>query len=130
TALQRTDFDVVITDLNMTGLSGVELCERIVTSRPDVPVIVLTAFGSFETAVAAIRAGAYDFLSKPVQLEALAIAVDRAASHRSLRQRVRMLERETGAGAGFEDIVGTSTAMRRVLELVERVAASDATVLV
>src|SRR4051812_480753 len=68
-AASAGDFDVVVTDLRMGGTSGIQLCERLVANRGDVPVIVLTAFGSFETAVAAIRAGAYDFISKPVELE-------------------------------------------------------------
>src|SRR5437588_7054649 len=68
-AIQATkdgQFDVVLTDLQMPGLNGLALCERIVSNRPDIPVVVMTAFGSLETAVAAIRVGAYDFVSKPV----------------------------------------------------------------
>ena len=67
TALTEHDVDVVVTDLNMKGMTGLELCQRIVADRPDLPVIMLTAFGSFETAVGAIRAGAYDFVTKPVE---------------------------------------------------------------
>ena len=85
-ALDADDFDVVVTDLNMRGLGGIELCERIVGSRPDVPVLLLTAFGSLDSAVAAIRAGAYDFINKPVQMDVLAIAIDRAARTRALRE--------------------------------------------
>src|SRR5580692_8834181 len=62
------NFDVILTDLQMPGLNGLALCERIVANRPDVPVVVMTAFGSLETAVAAIRVGAYDFVSKPVEM--------------------------------------------------------------
>jgi len=129
-AMRRSDFDVVVTDLAMRECSGIELCERIVESRPDVPVIVLTAFGSYETAVAAIRAGAYDFLSKPVKLEVLAIAVERAANHRGLREKIRRLEREMSREPLADDIVARSAAMRTVLDLVDRVAQSEATVLV
>jgi two-component system response regulator HydG len=123
------DFDVVVTDLNMAHVGGIELCQRIVANRPDVPVIVLTAFGSLDTAVAAIRAGAYDFISKPVEVAALAMAVDRAAAHRSLREEVKRLRRQS-AGGSFDEIVAKSTAMRDVVELIERVASSDVTVLV
>jgi two-component system response regulator HydG len=129
-AMHEGDFDVVVTDLNMRGQSGLELCERIVADRPDIPVVVLTAFGSLETAVGAIRAGAYDFLSKPIQLAALAIAVDRAAAHRNLHQRVRRLEREISMRPGGADIVGASSALRGVLDIVDRVAPTEATVLV
>ena len=89
--LEAEDFDVVVTDLNMRGMNGLELCERIVANRPDVPVIVITAFGSLETAVAAIRAGAYDFITKPVEIDALALALERAVQHRALREEVKRL---------------------------------------
>src|SRR4051794_25744415 len=65
-ALSAEDYDAVVTDLNMKGMNGLELCERIVANRRDTPVLVITAFGSLETAVAAIRAGAYDFITKPL----------------------------------------------------------------
>ena len=65
---QDDDFDVILTDLKLPGLNGIDLCERIVANRPDIPVVVITAFGSMETATAAIRAGAYDFVNKPVDV--------------------------------------------------------------
>jgi DNA-binding NtrC family response regulator len=129
-ALHAGDFDVVVTDLNMRGIGGIELCERIVANRPDVPVLVLTAFGSMDSAVAAIRAGAYDFINKPVELDVLAIAVDRAATHRSLREEVKRLRLETGRLPRFNALVGESPAMHEAYDLIERVAAADATVLI
>lgn len=81
--------DVVVTDLNMRGMSGVDLCERVVTNRPDVPVIVVTAFGSMETAVATLRAGAFDFLTKPFEMEQLVITVERAVQQKLLREEVK-----------------------------------------
>jgi len=128
--LSAEDFDVVVTDLNMRGTGGIELCERIVANRPDIPVVVLTAFGSLDTAVSAIRAGAYDFISKPVELDVLAIAIDRAAKHRELREEVRRLRREAVRSEPPARFVGTSTAMRAVYDLIERVADSETTVLV
>ncbi len=121
---------MVVTDLNMKGTNGIQLCERIVEGRGDVPVIVLTAFGSFETAVAAIRAGAYDFISKPVQLEALAIALRRAAQHRALRAEVKRLRQEVAHPSRIEGLIGGSTAMQRVHDLIARVGDSDANVLI
>jgi two-component system response regulator HydG len=129
-ALGDGEFDVVITDLNMRGIGGIELCERIVANRPDVPVLVLTAFGNLESAVAAIRAGAYDFIHKPVELDVLRIAVDRAAAHRRLREEVKRLRVETGRLPRFDELVGSAPAMRSAYDLIERVAESDATVLV
>ena len=90
-AIPGRDVDVIVTDLNMKGMTGLELCQRVAQDRPDIPVLMLTAFGSFETAVGAIRAGAYDFVTKPVEIEALAIAIRRAAEHRALRGEVRRL---------------------------------------
>jgi two-component system response regulator HydG len=128
--LDADEFDVVVTDLNMRGLGGIELCERIVGRRPDVPVVVLTAFGSLDSAVAAIRAGAYDFINKPVELEVLAIAIDRAATHRGLREEVKRLRLESGRLPRFDELVGESPAMQEAYDLIERVAQVDATVLI
>ncbi|MGO8996265.1 MAG: sigma-54-dependent transcriptional regulator [Polyangiaceae bacterium] len=132
TAFERLlaeDFDVVVTDLNMPGVDGIALCERICANRPDVPVLVMTGFGSLDSAVSAIRAGAYDFINKPVQLEVLAIAIDRAARTRALREEVRRL-RSPQAGSKFDGLVGRSESMRTVYDLVERVADSEATILI
>jgi two-component system response regulator AtoC len=127
--LVADDFDVVVTDMTMPGVDGIALCERIAANRPDVPVVVMTAFGSFDSAVAAIRAGAYDFISKPVQIDVLAIAIDRAARTRALRQELRRLQSPAKPDS-FEGLVGRSEAMRKVYDLVERVADSEATILV
>jgi DNA-binding NtrC family response regulator len=124
------DFDVVVTDLNMKGIGGLELCERIVAGRGDLPVVVLTAFGSFETAVLAIRAGAYDFISKPVQLDVLAIALRRAAQHRALTGEVKRLRLEVGHPSRIEGFVGQGQEMQRVHDLIARVADSDVSVLI
>ncbi|MCH2397986.1 MAG: response regulator, partial [Pirellulales bacterium] len=70
---KEQDYDVLLTDLRMPGMSGTELCERVTANRPDIPVVVMTAFGSLETAVAAIRVGAYDFVTKPIEMDLLAI---------------------------------------------------------
>jgi len=129
-ALEDEDFDVIVTDLNMRGMGGIELCAHVVANRPDLPVLVLTAFGNLDSAIAAIRAGAYDFINKPVELDVLAIAVQRAATHRRLREEVRRLRIETGKAPRFDALVGQSTAMQTVYDLIERVAASEATVLV
>jgi len=129
-ALGHDDFDVVVTDLNMRGRSGVELCEYVVKNRSDVPVIVVTAFGSLETAVATLRAGAFDFLTKPFDMQELAIAVERAAQHRLLREEVKRLRRAVEESNSFEELVGVSAPIKEVYALIERVAETDATVLI
>jgi len=121
--------DVVVTDLQMSGMNGLDLCARVVANRPDVPVVVITAFGSVDTAIAAIRAGAYDFLVKPVETDALDVALTRAVQHRALREELRRLRALVGE-VDSETLIGESACMRSLRELVAKVAASDATVLV
>jgi len=128
--LGSTEVDVVLTDLNMRGMNGLELCERIVANRPDIPVIVITAFGSLETAVAAIRAGAYDFITKPVKVDALALALERAVQHRSLRAEVKRLRQMVAERQRFEDVLGASPVMEKVQELLGRIAQTETTVLI
>jgi len=128
--LGSTDVDVVLTDLNMRGMNGLELCERIAANRPDVPVVVITAFGSLDTAVAAIRAGAYDFITKPVKIDALVLALERAVQHRSLRAEVRRLRQMVVDTRCFEELLGESAAMRRVHELLNRIVDLDSSVLI
>jgi two-component system response regulator HydG len=128
--LHDPDLNVVVTDLNLRGVNGLDLCQRILESRPDIPIIVITAFGSLETAVAAIRAGAYDFITKPLEIDALALALDRAIQHRTLRDEVKRLRRAVEETRRFEDLVGTSPAMRKVYDLLSRIANSDSSVLI
>ena len=81
----RGGFDVVLTDIQMPGMDGVELCRRIAARRADLPVIMMTGFGSFESAVAALRAGAYDFVTKPIETDLLWFALRRARRRARLR---------------------------------------------
>ena len=126
--LAGQDFDAVVTDVRMRGIDGIQLCERLHQNRPDVPVLVVTAFGSLDTAVAAIRAGAYDFLAKPFEVEELAFRLERAIQHRRLAEEVKRLRaRELEP---VDELLGESAALRQLRELVARVARSDAPVLV
>ncbi|MEW6442537.1 MAG: sigma-54 dependent transcriptional regulator [bacterium] len=128
-AVCAEDFDVVLADIRMPGEDGISLCERVVTNRPDVLVVVMTAFGSLETAVSALRAGAYDFVTKPVDLDALAYTLSRAVQHRALLERVRILSRAVEESRRFDELVGASPAMKRLYDLLARVAPLDSTVL-
>ncbi|HEV7555375.1 MAG TPA: response regulator, partial [Kofleriaceae bacterium] len=129
-AIPAHDVDVIVTDLNMKGMTGLELCQKVVADRPDIPVLMLTAFGSFETAVGAIRAGAYDFVTKPVEIEALAIAVRRAAEHRALRGEVKRLREVVAQTRSRGDLIGASPSMQQVYTLIDQVSGTDATVLI
>jgi two-component system response regulator HydG len=125
------ELDAVVTDLDLAGgTGGLELCARIVAERPDLPVTVLTGHGNFDTAIAAIRAGAYDFITKPPQQDVLAHAVARAVEHRRLHREVTRL-RSTVADTGYlGEMIGTSPAIRRVADVVARIADVESSVLV
>jgi two-component system response regulator HydG len=129
-AFRATDIDAVLTDLDMAGMGGFELCTRIRSEDPDVAVVLLTAHGSFENAVAALRATIYDVLTKPPDVEAMIRVLDRAVQHRRLQGEVRRLRKAVATANGFGEMVGTSAAMHRVFDLLARVAESDASVLI
>jgi two-component system response regulator HydG len=126
--LAAEELDAVVTDVRMRGLDGIQLCEHIRQNRPDVPVLVITAFGSLDTAVAAIRAGAHDFLAKPFEVEELAFRLERAIQHRRLAEEVKRLRAR--ALVPVDELAGESVALRQLRELVARVAGSEAPVLV
>ncbi len=123
-------FDVVVTDLRMPGLNGIDFCHRLAENRPDVPVVVITAFGSMDTAVEAIRAGAYDFVTKPIERDMLAIVIDRALKHRSLQEQVRFLREQREQSGDFEEFVGQSRIMERLFDQISRVAEQPVPVLI
>jgi DNA-binding NtrC family response regulator len=127
---QKGDIDLVITDLRMPGVSGEELLMRITTETPGIPVIVLTGHGTVENAVAAMRDGAYDFLTKPLNLERLSLLIKRALQNRELALRQIRLEQELAQKKRFETIIGTSVPMRRVFDTISRVAPAKAAVLI
>ncbi|HEY4055921.1 MAG TPA: sigma-54 dependent transcriptional regulator [Kofleriaceae bacterium] len=122
--------DVVVTDMQMPEMNGIELCDQIRETHPEVLSIIVTGFGSMDTAIDAIRAGAYDFITKPVKIDALAIAISRALEHLNLKREVLRLRNNEGPSDGHSLIAGTSPTIKETIELVERVAASDATVLI
>jgi DNA-binding NtrC family response regulator len=128
--LETEELDVVVSDLNLGGLDGLGLCARVVETRPDLAVIIITAFGSLETAVATIRAGAFDFVAKPFDIEELVLAVERALRQRELELEVRRLRGIIAEGKRFDDMLGASEPMRRLYDLIERISDSDATVLI
>jgi len=129
-ALRHEDVEAIVTDVRMPETGGIALCSRSSEIRPDVPVLVVTAFGSTETVVAAIRAGAHDFLLKPFEIDELALRLESAVRQRTLRQELRRLRAVTGEAAATTGLVGESSEMMRLRELVASVAASDASVVV
>lgn len=124
------DVDVVLTDVRMPGTTGLQLCEELHRTRPDIPVVVMTAFGSLETAVLAMRAGAYDFITKPVGLDVLGLTIGRAVERRELGQQVKLLTEKQTTNRPLANMLGESPAMQRIYEQLPRLAASDASVLI
>ncbi|MEO7095329.1 MAG: sigma-54 dependent transcriptional regulator, partial [Polyangiales bacterium] len=129
-AFGSSDFDVVVTDVASPGMTGIELCAGLAATRPDVPVIVMTADVALDTAIAAIRAGAFDFLRKPTPVESLLHSIDRAMRHRALAQRIVRLRKDVVHGAGLHHVLGDSAVMRQVLDVIARQADSETSVLV
>lgn len=128
--LAARDFEVMVTDLHLGQMNGLELCERTFEIVPGLPVIVITAFGSLESAIGAIRAGAYDFVSKPIDVELIELAIARAVEFRRLSTDLQRLRHAVDQFQGVGELLGNSSAMRRIGDLVSRIRDSDLTVLI
>ena len=127
---QKGDIDLVITDLRMPGISGEELLEKILAESPGTPVIILTGHGTVETAVKAMRTGAWDFLTKPINLDYLSLLVKQALGNRELSLNHKRLLDDLEQHKRFKSIIGTSTAMRRVFDTTSRAAPAKASILI
>lgn len=128
--LDEDSYDVVVTDLKLGDMDGLQVLERSKKAQPDAPVLLITGHGSISAAVAAMKAGAFDFLTKPIEPEQLALVLSKALEHRSLVGEVKRLREEVKGKYSFEGIVYASPQMRGVLELVRKVAATEATVVI
>jgi DNA-binding NtrC family response regulator len=129
-AIQNSRPALLLTDLKMPGMSGLELLEKIREDEPDLPVIIITAFGTIQNAVEAVKSGAYDYLTKPIDHDDLILAIRRALDHTHLMQEVRTLRESLDRKYGFENIIGHSEALVSVLEMAGRAARSDSTILI
>ena len=127
--LEATTADLILTDLKMPGMGGMEFLRRLKEKWPDIEVLVMTAFGSIETAVEAMRCGAYDYITKPIDRERLAVVVEKALERRALARENKQLKDRLETRTRFDQMVGDSEPMQRVYGLVEMVADSDVTVL-
>ncbi|MBL0212314.1 MAG: sigma-54-dependent Fis family transcriptional regulator [Myxococcales bacterium] len=128
--LRQDPVDVVISDVQMPGMTGIELCEQLYRRYPDCAPIVLTGFGQLDTAISALRAGAWDFLTKPVKTDVLEVAIDRALEHFALQREVKRLTRQSESSEPIEDMLGESSAIRELQRMIRTIAATDATVLI
>jgi DNA-binding NtrC family response regulator len=128
--VKRERPDLLISDLRMTEMSGHQLQQELQTVAPDLPVVIITAFGTIESAVESMKLGARDFITKPFSNKELLLVVSRALENRRLRQEVKQLRVELARSYGLPNIIGVDPKMAAVLEIVERVADTPATILI
>ena len=128
--IAKGDIDLVITDLRMDGISGEEVLRRVTTETPGIPVIVLTGHGSIDAAVDAMRNGAYDFLTKPLNLDRLSMLAKRALERRELSLQHTQLKAEVSSAHTLDNMIGKSGEMQKVFTLIKKVAPTKASVLI
>ena len=128
--LKRDEFDVIVIDLRLPEMDGIALCEHLGVNRPGTLLIVMTAFGSMEHAIAALRAGAYDFVTKPVDLDLLALRLQSAVKHRTLQEKVKILDQMVRQTHDIAEIIGESSCMQEMCSQIFRIADSEISVLV
>ena len=132
-ALERTretEFDAVLSDIKMPGKTGIEMVGELRRIRPATPVVLMTAFGSIDSAVEAMRAGAFDYITKPFEPEAVLLTVERALERRALEEENRRLRRAVDQTASLGDLIGESSAMREIFALIKKVAHGRSSVLI
>jgi DNA-binding NtrC family response regulator len=129
-AAQRRHFDVAVVDMHMPGLSGLELLEKFKSSHPDCEILMLTGQGSIDTAVQALRAGAFHYLLKPCSLADLEVQINKAAEHRDLQKENEQLRKLLDRAQPSHEIIGDSSALKEVLRLIERAGPSDRAILI
>lgn len=128
--LQKTGFDLVLSDIRMPGMDGLELLQRVRDIATDTTVIMMTAFGSVDSAVEAMKQGAYDYINKPFKMDEVLICLSRAVEEKRLRHELISMREALEARYGFDNIVGKSKPMQDMFDLIRRVAHTSATVLI
>ena len=128
--VKETSFDLVLMDVRMVKVSGLEALEKIKSYNPAIPVIIMTAYSSIETAVEALKEGAHDYLTKPLDFDKLRLTIERAMEHTRLKEENRLLRESLGQQFDSQNIIGKSPGMLKLLETVAQVAPSEATVLI
>ena len=129
-AVRERPYDLILMDIKMIKLSGLEALEAVKTVNPAIPVVLMTAYSSVETAVDALRKGAYDYLTKPFDFDELRLALQRATEHRRLKEDNRLLREALGVQFDRRNIIGSSPVMTDLMETVAQVAPTEATVLI
>ncbi|MBZ5583159.1 MAG: sigma-54 dependent transcriptional regulator [Acidobacteriia bacterium] len=128
--IQQTEFDIALIDIKMPGMDGMELQSRLRDADPDLTIVIMTGYASVETAVQALKRGAYDYITKPVDPDELSHLVSNALEHKRARREVARLRENLQEAAPGTELIGKSPAMKKVVELIEMVAPTEATVLI
>jgi two-component system response regulator HydG len=130
TRVREQPYDAILMDVRMANIGGIEALQRIKELNPAIPVIIITAYSSVDTAVEAMKLGAYDYLTKPLNFDDLKITLERALEHMALAKENRTLKQQLSAEATLDNIIGTSEAMLKLIDLVNTVSPTEATILV
>jgi len=128
--IKEKPFDLVLMDVRMTVMSGIEALKLIKEYNPAIPILIMTAYSSVESAVEALKAGAYDYLTKPLDFEVLKLAIERSLEHIGLKTENRALKERLASSFDLKNIIGKSGPMKELLEMVAMIAPSEATVLI
>ena len=128
--LKKEEFDVIVTDLKMKGLKGLDLLEEANKVAPMTPVIIITAFGTIESAIKAIKMGAYDYITKPFQMDEIVLTVKKALENRLLKKEVIRLRKEVESRYDFHHLIGKSPSMQKIYDLIERISDTSSNVLI
>ncbi len=128
--LKKEEFDVVITDLRMSGLKGLDLLEETRQVAPLTPVIIITAFGTIESPIKAMKMGAYDYITKPFQMDEIVITVKKALENRLLKKEVMRLKKEVESRYHFHHLIGQCPSMQKIYDLIERISDTSTNVLI
>jgi two-component system response regulator HydG len=128
--VRERPFDLVLMDVRMTEMNGIEALRRIRAHNPSIPVLIMTAYSSVDTAVEALRSGAYDYLTKPLDFEELRLTLERTLEHSELKAENEKLREEMRSGFKLTNIIGNSPPMREMIDLLAMIAPSEATVLI
>src|SRR3954449_12886359 len=128
--IQQAEFDIALIDIKMPGMDGMELQSRLREADPDLTVVIMTGYASVDTAVQALKRGAYDYITKPVDPDELSHLVSNALEHKRARREVARLRENLQEVSPGTELIGRSPAMKKVVELIEMVAPAEATVLI
>jgi len=128
--VKERPFDLILMDVRMTVMSGIEALKLIKEYNPAIPILIMTAYSSVESAVEALKAGAYDYLTKPLDFEVLKLSIDRAREHIGLKTENKALKEKFRSEFDLKNIIGKSRPMKEMVDMVAMIAPSEATILI